>query len=311
MSPEEARKRWIPWALLAFLLLLILSGKGLWWAHSGEDQGRSHSSLPPPQRIVSLAPSVTEVLFALGLGERVVGVTRHCRYPPQVRSKEKVGDYYRPDYEAILTSRPDLVVLLPEHEEVWRFLSSLGVRTLMVNHFTIQGILDSLEELGRICGTPRGEQIAKEIRERMEAIRRRTAGLDRPRVLVSLGRNMGAGAIKEVYICGEDGFYSELIRLAGGRNAYPGKGLKFPTLSAEGIVRLDPQIILDLVPDLEESKWRKEDILRQWSQLGEVEAVAHQRVHILSGSYTVVPGPRFILILEEMARLIHPEVDWD
>jgi iron complex transport system substrate-binding protein len=263
-----------------------------------------------PQRIISLAPSVTEVLFALGLGDRVVGVTNHCRYPSAVLSKEKVGDYYHPDFEAILSLRPDLVVLLPEHEEAQRYLSSLGVRTLRVNHFTIPGVLDSILQIGEICGTGAGEQMVKDIRGRMETIRRRTAHLQPPRVMVSLGRNMGPGVIRDAYICGQDGFYSQMIELAGGKNAYPGGGLKFPTLSAEGIIRLNPQVILDMVPDLTESGWKEEDILGQWSQLKGVEAVAHHRVHVLTHDYAVVPGPRFILILEDMARLIHPEARW-
>lgn len=310
---RAAEKQWIPWALLALVFLLTLSGRSFLLARVWGGQG--HPGHPAahqlPHRIISLAPSVTELLFALGLGDRVVGVTNHCRYPSAVLSKEKVGDYYHPDYEAILSLRPDLVVLLPEHEEAERYLSSLGVKTLRVNHFTIPGVLDSMLLIGKICGTETGEQMVEDIRGRMETIRSKTDGLEPSRVLVSLGRNMGPGIIRDVYICGEDGFYSEMIELAGGKNAYRGGELKFPTLSAEGIVRLNPQVILEIVPDLAESGWKEEDILRQWGQLRGVDAVIHHRVHVLSHDYAVVPGPRFILILDDMAKLIHPEVRWD
>ncbi|MDH7499199.1 MAG: helical backbone metal receptor [candidate division NC10 bacterium] len=304
------RKQWMPWAAVVLVFLLAQSGRSLPLARVGDNQDHPAplAERQLPQRIVSLAPSVTEVLFALNLGDRVVGVTHHCRYPSAVLSKEKVGDYYHPDYEAILSLRPDLVILLPEHEEAERYLSSLGVKTLRVNHFTIPGILDSILRIGQICGTGAGEQVVGDIRRRMETIRSKTAQGDPPRVMVSLGRNMGPGIIKDAYICGHDGFYSQMIELAGGKNAYPGGGLKFPTLSAEGIIRLNPQVILEIVPDLTESGWREEEILRQWAQLKGVDAVVNHRVHVLSHDYAVVPGPRFILILEEMARRIHPEV---
>ena len=135
--------------------------------------------------------------------------------------------------------------------------------------------------------------------------------LPAPRVMVSVGRNMGSGTIKEVYICGQDTLYGELVDLAGGKNVSFGLEVKFPVVSGEGILRLNPEVILEVIPDLEESGWREEDVLSQWNLLSGVDAVAHRRVFVLSHNYAVVPGPRFICILEDMARLIHPEIDWE
>ena len=308
-------KQWIPWILLVVVFGLSFSARSLLSA-GGIAGPIRHEALPferpmtnPPQRIVSLAPSVTEVLFALDLGEKVVGVTSHCRYPPSALSKGRVGDYYQPAYETILSLRPDLVVLLPEHEEAERYLSSLGVSTLRVDHFSIEGVLDSILLIGRICGAEvLAQQMLKDIQGRMGVIQQKAASLDRPRVMVSVGRNMGPRVIKDIYICGQDGFYSEMIMLAGGKNAYEGGEMKFPIISGEGIVRLNPQVILDVVPDLAESGWKEEDVVGQWGQLSGVDAVAHERVYVLSHNYAVVPGPRFILILEDMARRIHPEI---
>jgi iron complex transport system substrate-binding protein len=311
------QKRWIPWLIVLGVFGLSFGGPSFLLHRERADKSQpgilqtSQVHRVPPQRIISLAPSVTEVLFALGLGDRVVGVTQHCRYPAAALAKAKVGDYYQPDYEAILALKPDLVILLPEHEEAQEYLDRLGVKTLMVNHFTIQGILDSILLIGRTCGRAEvAEEMVQEIRERMETIRRRTMSLPAPRVMVSVGRNMGSGGIKDVYVCGQDGFYDQMIELAGGRNALQGGGVKFPIVSGEGILRLNPQVILDVVPDLAERGWKEEKILRQWDLLSQVDAVAHRRVHLLSQGFAVIPGPRFILILEEMARLIHPEVRW-
>ncbi len=314
---ELSQKRWIPWALVPLVFGLSFGGQSL-LLHRGRAGKEDARVLPAsriervaPQRIVSLAPSVTEVLFALDLGDRVVGVTQHCRYPHAALAKAKVGDYYQPDYEAIVSLEPDLVILLPEHEEAQEYLDRLGVKTLMVNHFTIEGVLDSILLIGKICGVEGlAQAMTKDMRKRMETIRKRIVGLPSPRVMVSVGRNMGSEGIKDIYICGRDGFYSEMIELAGGKNVYQGGEAKFPIVSGEGILRLNPQVILDVVPDLEESGWKEEKILQQWDLLPQVDAVAHRRVHLLSQGFAVIPGPRFILILEEMARLIHPEVRW-
>ncbi|MEE8325601.1 MAG: ABC transporter substrate-binding protein, partial [candidate division NC10 bacterium] len=125
-----------------------------------------------------------------------------------------------------------------------------------------------------------------------------------PRVLVAVGRSHEPGASGEIYVSGRDGFYDDLIRLAGGQNAYGDETLKFPALSAEGIVQLDPDVIIEMIPDLG-PEMDMEGLLARWHDIPGLQATRSGRVHILGGDHVVVPGPRFVTLLEEMAALIH------
>ncbi len=264
-----------------------------------------------PRRIVSLAPSITESLYAFGRIDRVVGVTRYCDYPPEALTKTKIGGYYDPNYEAIIALEPDLIIMLAEHETPRQHLAGLGYNIVVVNHKSISGILRSIETVGEACGaSDKAKTIADDIRARMERIREKTEGLPSPRVMVSIGRNMGSGTLKDVYISGKEGFYDEMIEIIGGVNAYSG-GVAFPVVSSEGIVTMNPEVIIDMVPDLEENGWNPEMIMKEWEALPQVDAVKNRRVYVFGEDYVAVPGPRFIAIMEKMARVMYPEVNWN
>jgi iron complex transport system substrate-binding protein len=265
----------------------------------------------PYERIVSMAPSITEILFELGLGDNVVGVTDYCDYPPEVLDKEKIGGYYDPNYEAVYLLNPDLVIMLTEHEEPKTYFSQLGLNVLVVDHSTISGILKSIMAVGKTNEVlSKAESLVRDLRERMEQIRIKTQDLERPRVMVSVGRNMGSGSLKDVYISGKDNFYDEMITLSGGINSYEGK-VAFPVVSGEGIIRINPEVIIDMIPDIELKSWNRTMILKEWETVSQVDAVKNGRVYIFGEDYVVVPGPRFILILEKMAKVLHPDVDWE
>ncbi len=264
------------------------------------------------ERIVSLAPSITEALFAIGLGERVVGVTRYCDYPPEAVAKPKVGGYSDPSYEAVAALEPDLVVMLVEHEKVRACLAELDIRTLAVDHRDVSGILGSIELMGRTCGAEAdAKAMVSAIRARMDRVERKTARLARPRTMISVGRSMGSGTLKDVFIAGPGTFYDEIITLAGGTNAYQGRIVQYPTISTEGILELNPEVIVDLIPNLEKKGLDEGTVLKEWHSARAADAVKNGRVHVLGEDYVARPGPRFILILEQVARAVHPELDWD
>jgi len=258
-------------------------------------------------RIVSLAPSLTEIVFELGLGDRVAAVTRYCTYPPEARSKPQVGGYYDPSYEAVTAARPDLVLMLTEQEEVRREFAKLGLRTLTADHFTVRGVLDSILAIGAACGCPeRAAALRERLESRIRDIGRRTAGRPRPRVLLSIGRMAGDASLNRVTVCGRKGYFEELLELAGGTNAFEGE-LEFPSLSAEGILQADPDVVIELWPDLKEKGLDPEPVRKQWSTIPGFRG----RVHVIGESYVMVPGPRMALLLEDLARAIHPEVVHD
>lgn len=264
------------------------------------------------ERLVSLAPSITEVLFALGLGGNVVGVTRYCDYPPEARERPKVGGYFDPSFEAVLTLRPTLVVALKEHARSVGHMEELGMETFTVDHGSVEGIIGSIEALGSRCAVEeRSAELAGSLTERVRTVREKVRGLGPgPRVMVVVGRTRGSGSLRGVYISGAEGFYHSLVEIAGGRNAYQGRTASMPSLSVEGIMTLQPDVIIEMTPGVETTGLTPEEVLGQWKELEGVRAVDSGRVHVLAGDYSVRPGPRFVRLLEEMARIIHPEADW-
>ncbi|MFA5785927.1 MAG: helical backbone metal receptor [Actinomycetota bacterium] len=280
-------------------------------ASDGEAPSASASSTPNYNRIVSLAPNITEVLFELGLGNKVVGVTTYCLYPPAARDLPEVGGYSTPNYEAIAALNADLVVMGPEHEEAKQKLATLGIETLTVRYSSVAEILDSIRTIGQSTGVQqKAKGILADIREKIEGIRERTEDLPRPRTMISIGRGMGSGTLKEVYVAGPDTFYDDLVDIAGGVNAYQGGAAQYPSVSAEGILRWNPQVIIDVVPELKDKGWTKDRVLKEWRDVAAVDAVKNGQVSILDEEYVAIPGPRFVLTLELIARAIHPEVDW-
>jgi iron complex transport system substrate-binding protein len=297
----------LPGVVLAVAIVALFAGSH--WARSRLE---SQVPKPPPgtaRRIISMAPSVTEVLFALGLGDRVVAVTRYCMYPPEVRQKPRIGGYMDPNFEAMVALRPDLVITLEGVDQQDQAFAKLGLPLVVVCHKSVDGILQSIETIGRAGGVPdRAARIVADLRARLDRVRRKTAGLGRPRVMFSVDRTPGTGHIEDAYIAGADGHIDRIIEIAGGANAYPGR-VRFPVISSEGILRMNPQVIVDMVPRLSPGASR-EEVRADWNELGAVEAVARDRVYVLDQDYVSVPGPRVILFVEQLARLIHPEADW-
>lgn len=297
--------------ILVVIILLVFTasflGKGFL---AGPPQGEVRDARRA-QRIISLAPSITETLFALELGDRVVGVTRYCDYPPEANQKARVGGYLNPNFEAVVALRPDLVVTLAAAEQSLSAFDKLRLRTLVVCHKSVGGILDSITTIGRACGAEaKAHQIVSDIQRRIQCIERQTAGLERPRVMFAIERTLGSGRLEDVYVAGCDGYFDTMIWIAGGRNAYRQGAVRFPVVSTEGLLKMNPQVIIDMVPGLARGQFDSETILADWQQLEQVEAVASGRVYLLDDDYAFVPGPRFIMLLEKLARMIHPEINW-
>jgi len=264
----------------------------------------SASVTPPatgsPSRIVSLAPSITEVLFEVGLGPRVAGVTSYCTFPEEATRLPKVGGYLTPSLEAIAALRPDLVVVLPEHADVAPNLEALGLTTMRVDHGSLSGVIDSIETLGAFGGTTeRARAVAEELRDLLtrphEAARTAQAP---PRVLLVVARSDDASRF---HVAASDTIHHDLILAAGGRNALSSDEARYPTLSLEGVARLDPDVIVEFalagsnLPGLR-AQWRAHTMLR---------AVRSDRVHVFAEDYLPVPGPRFVRFASVLAEALH------
>jgi iron complex transport system substrate-binding protein len=253
-----------------------------------------------PRRIVSLAPSVTEVLFEAGAGPHVVGVTSYCRFPREVISLPKIGGYLTPSYEALVALQPDLVVTLAEHADVEPRIRALGIPILRVDHRSLEGIVRSIEQVGERCGVmTRAKPAADALRQMLMAARRLVAGA-RPRVLICFSR---AQDFRRLTAAAPGTIHDDLITQAGGTNVLTSGAVAYPTLSAEGVMRINPDVIIEFSSaDTDAAALRG-----QWRRLDSVRAVRNNRVYVFTGEFLSVPGPRFVRLADTIARAIRGE----
>ena len=252
-----------------------------------------------PTRIVSLGPAITETLFALGLGDRVVGVTDSCEYPPEAKLKPSVGSTLNPSIERILVLKPDLVLGTPQanRRETADQLARLGIPLYGVTANTVEGMLASTADLGRVLGhEAEAEKVVSQLQARIDAISRRAAGRKRPRVLFVVW-------FRPLMTAGGHTFLSDVIRRAGGDPVGADLEGEWPKLSVEEVLRLQPDVIL--FPQTQ-SFAPKLDALRSLAGWRDLRAVKEGRVYFISDTI-VRASPRLVDALEEMARILHPD----
>jgi iron complex transport system substrate-binding protein len=299
----------IPLLLVAVIVgLFAASLAGRYRLTHGPGQGTPAPS-GPPRRIVSMAPNLTEILFELGLGDRVVGVTRYCTHPPEAAERPKIGGQLDPNFEAVVSLRPDLIVMLREQAALEDSFATLRIPTLAVADNSLPEIFAAIQRIGAACGVQtRAEEIVGRMRRRVERIRQATANRSSPRVLIVIDRTQGTGHIEDAYIAGDDGYFDRLIHLAGGRNAYRGPSVAYPVVSPEGLIHLDPEVIIDFSATVGEED-QADERLADWQSLDRIAAVRAGRVYAVGGGGQLLPGPRTVDLLENLARCVHgPDV---
>jgi iron complex transport system substrate-binding protein len=255
-----------------------------------------------PVRIVSLAPSITETLFALGLGERVIGVTSYCSYPPEVKKIEKIGGYSDVNIEKIVSLHPDIVILTPEHSCQRDALERFSVRTLTVENNDFTKICSSFFSIGSICGVEhKSDSLVAAFKRYMHTAQDQDSS--RPSVLLCIGREApGSGSVKSIFASGVSTVYNQIIEAAGGRNAFRDSIPMYPSLSYEGIIALKPDIIIDAAATM--GDFNCDQLVGDWKGLYRVKAVQLNNVFCVQKEYATVPGPRILFLIEDFKKII-------
>jgi iron complex transport system substrate-binding protein len=257
----------------------------------------------PPERIISLAPSNTEILFALGVGEKVVGVTQFCNYPEEAKAVAKVGGFATADVEKVVSLNPDLVFVGPRHEkEVAPALNRVGIKTFALNPKTVDGVLDSIRLAGQATGREKeAEKLAGGLKARMDAVTAKTVGMsDDKRV-----RTLYVNWYDPIKSAGRDTFADDLIRRAGGVNItsdFSG----YNAISLEVIVSRNPEAII--VTNMATPGSAVSKAILTEPRLAGVEARVKGRVYEIDSSLIERAGPRLFDGLEQVASRLHPEL---
>ncbi|HWZ33584.1 MAG TPA: helical backbone metal receptor [Bryobacteraceae bacterium] len=265
-----------------------------------------------PQRIVSTAPSITELLFALGLGDRVVGVTRFCRYPPEAQKKAIIGDYINPNIEVIASLKPDLVIVQQNPVRLTERLNSLRLHTLEIDQQNVpfeDAIYGSIRIVGNATGTSaRAAQLIDTIRKGLESVRARSAALKRKRVMFVVGRS--PGRLDGLIVVGRAAYLNEVMAIAGGENVFRDAVAPYPEISLESVIARDPEVLLDM-GDMSDtvavSEQHKREVVTLWQRQQVLTAVKQKRVIAIASDMYVVPGPRVVDAARALFTMIHPE----
>jgi iron complex transport system substrate-binding protein len=274
---------------------------------SGRGSAQSRAGDGAPLRIVSTSPSITETLFALGLGDRVVGVSTYCRFPREAMRLPKVGSFLKPDAEIIARLRPDLVIIHAGPHNVPRQLAALGLATTAVDRGTLASVYSTIRTIGSAAGvSERAGALIAQLQSRLAAIRAAAAKRPARRVLVIVGRQ--PSTLTDLIAAGRGSFLNDLVAASGGINVLDGSTLpEYPRISMETVIRLAPEVIVDagdMGETVEEHRRRQPLTERLWRQQTNVNAARTGDVHAVTSDAFVVPGPRVVEAAEVLAGWI-------
>ena len=268
-----------------------------------DDMGRTVYIDGIPQRIVCHVPGITEILFALGLEEKVVGVSDYCDYPEAAKLKEKVGGFWNPSVEKIVELQPDLVFTMGSVEQLMTQLNSLGINYIVLQPQDIDGVLKDIELTGKVTGTKkRAEKLIKDMQERISYVIARVEDAPRPRVFYIIE----ATSLSNPWTAGPGSFVDSLITIAGGENIGAKALAPWAQFSIEEVVASDPEIII--MSATHGTAFTPPEALKGHPAWRETTAVKQDRIHIIDEDLAHRYGPRVILGLEEIAKIIHPEL---
>jgi iron complex transport system substrate-binding protein len=257
-----------------------------------------------PTRIISIIPSTTEILFAIGAGDRVIAVGSYDHFPPAVEKLPRVGALLDPSTERILTMKPDLVVLYGTQTDLKTSLDRAHIPYYSYQHEGLADITRTIRELGaRVGSANEANALAASIDKRLADIRAKTATLDHPKTLLIFGRD--SGSLRNIDASGGEGFLHDMLVTAGGTDVLADVHRQSVMMSTEMVLARAPDVIIEVHSPGDADATNG---LAAWNALSSVPAVRNHRVYSLVGDEFVIPGPRVVTATESLTKALHPEI---
>jgi iron complex transport system substrate-binding protein len=275
-------------------------------AHRFSGAERFSGAATRPQRIVCLIPAVTEMIYAMGDGGRLVAVSAYDHFPADVARLPRVGGLLDPSVERILAIKPDLVIVYATQKELIERLDRAGIPYYSYQHQALPDILSTIRTVGaRIGSAQKAEAVAAGMERALEEVRAKTAALPHPATLLVFERD--PASLRNVYASGGYGFLHDMLVIAGGRNVFAEVKKQAVQASTELLIASRPEVIVELLygDSLKNADVAKE--LRVWDTVPSIPAVRTRRIVALTGDEFVVPGPRVVDATRKLARALHPD----
>ena len=260
-----------------------------------------------PQRVISTSPAITEILFALSVGNKVVGVTDFCSYPKEACILPSIGGPLNPSTETWISLKPDLIIIQEDSEIIQKNANIFKIPSLTVSVSNLKDILISIQAIADFLEVPKiGRQLTDKIKIKINDYRIQLKQLKPRQVLMLLSDTNDPS--RDLYAVGRETFLNELLTIAGGENVLPHTMAKYPKISKEFIIAKSPEIIIEIGP---KSNLSNEGILvrkKAWGKYPTLRAVRNDRLYFIGADYILIPGPRLVNILDDLTRNIHPEL---
>lgn len=290
------------WLLSAATMLWMAAGYAM--VRPPVDHGSRSPQAQVPSRIVSMAPNLTEILFALGLESKIVGVTQDSDYPPAAKDKPSVGTFWQPSVEAIIATRPDLVVTLgfQQQRDLARRLRRMGYASLVVDIDTIAGLFNAITAIGSAAGAElQAQTLCTNMRNEIDRLKAVTVGQPRVKVLWVVQR-------EPLRVAGRTTFINEIIELAGGENAIGPTLHVYPAVGAEEVIAARPEVVIEpaMLPGMLDEQ--RAGALAYWSRFVNIPAVADGRIYVIDGDLVSRLSPRLPEGIKIIAQCLRPDL---
>jgi iron complex transport system substrate-binding protein len=298
---------------LALVAITALATVAAWMIHScGQKlservRGSETEAEDTPKRIAILSPSATQIVFALGAGHRVVGVTRYATFPPEAKKLVVLGGLADISYEQMTALSPDLIIAQNASESLEKYASARDISLVNLEIETKEDVYVACRVLGRRLGLEEeGEALARDIEHGLNTVAAKVTGLKRRSCFLSVDRN--PGPLVGVLSTGRNTFLTQMVELAGGRNIFDDMRFKYPVISKETLLVRHPEVVLEFKPGMV-SQEKNAMLKKDWDALAGLPAVENDRIYVINHDDALIPGLRMAEVAMQIARALHPEID--
>jgi len=252
------------------------------------------------QRIIALSPSINEIVYALGAGDDIVGNTEYCTFPKASYSVTKVGGYFNPNLEKILSLQPTVVIMQQNNLKLSLQLNKLGIKTKVVRIDRLHNIKSSILTIGNLINKKsEAQNIVKDIESHLDALK---GIVSNKKILIVIGHN--TSLVKQIFVVGQNLYFDDIINSSGNHNALQSKRKGQPILNQENIIATNPDIVILLAPFMKEKNLSSKDLIVPWKALP-IHAGKEDQIYIIDKKYAGVPSDRLVLFLKDFKDILH------
>ncbi|MBN2246532.1 MAG: ABC transporter substrate-binding protein [Candidatus Aminicenantes bacterium] len=288
------------------ILLLPLGCKPGTSSSNSNSQTQSSSYITIPTRLVTASPGITEIVYALGKGDHIIGVSNFTIFPPAAKNKPKIGGLFNPNLEILTALQPELVITQGKHESLAQFCRNQEIDFLSVNMDSLEDVFSAIYIIGsKLDREANADHLVSQLKRELDEIREKTGRLTPKKVFITLGHT--PGDLTGLMTTTSGTFLNEIIEIAGGKNIFANLEGLYPHISKEALLMRQPDIIIEIFPEGFSVK-NKKMLKKDWQRLDILTAVKTGNIHYLTDDYLLIPGMRIPMAAIKMAQIIHPGI---